>query len=125
MNTTRTSNHRLRLEFIDEERKFFRKLLVLIENMLLTSNLTIEEYDNTFGADADKPEEIAELFKIRGAVVLDYSAELIEILGKATVVSLKSSYFEGRFKLLLGLDEYQAKVLLKELNEAKILGEQS
>ncbi len=111
---------RFSLEFSDTERKFFKKLFVLIDNLLAVSHLSVEEYTAVFGDDIEADEMIA-LFRVRGqSVVLKYPdmAEEVEILKRAINVALRSSYFEGRFKLLLGLTESQAELLLNRLNKA-------
>ena len=112
------SEGRFRLEFGDKERLFFIRLFVLIENMLLEEHLTVEEHTAIFGEDIHKAEAMIAPFRTRGSVVLEYSLEEVEIL-EVVDVALKSSYFEGRFKLLLGLDERYAETLLEQLNEAK------
>ena len=99
------------LEFDDTERKFFRKLLVLIDNMLAVSHLSVEEYTAVFG-DEIEAEEIIALFRARGQGVVLRHPDMVE-----EVEILKSSYFEG-IKLLLGLTESQAELLLNRLNEA-------
>ena len=109
---------RFSLEFDDTERKFFRKLLVLIDNMLAVSHLSVEEYTAVFG-DEVEAEAMIEPFRARGqSVLLEYTAEEVDVLKRAIDVALKSSYFERRFKLLLGLSEHQAKLLLNQLDEA-------
>ena len=119
MNILNTSDNKVKLEFKDKERLFFRRLFVLVENMLATRNLSVEEHIAIFGEDINKAEEMIAPFRTRGSVVLEYSPEEVEILEKAINVTLKSSYFEGRFKLLLGLDELQANGLLSQLSQAK------
>ena len=86
--------------------------------MLLEEHLTVEEYTAIFGEDIHKAEAMIAPFRTRGSVVLEYWLEEVEIL-EVVNVALKSSYFEGRFKLLLGLDERYAEALLEPLNEAK------
>ena len=109
---------RYSFEFNDTERKFFRKLLVLIDNMLAVSHLSVEEYTAVFG-DEIEAEAMIEPFRARGqSVLLEYTAEEVDVLKRATNVALKNSYFEERFKLLLGLTEPQVKLLLNRLNKA-------
>ena len=116
MNILSTSDNKVKLEFKDKEQLFFRRLFVLIENMLATRNLSVEEHTAIFGEYINKAEEMIAPFRTRGSVVLEYSPEEVEILEKAIDVALKSSYFEGRFKLLLGLDEARANRLLSQLS---------
>ena len=110
------SRTKVSFEFEDTERKFFGKLLVLLDNMLAVSHLSVEEYAAVFG---DEAEAVIEPFRARGQnVVLEYTAEEVDVLKRAINVALNSSYFEGRFKLLLGLSEHQAELLLDQMDEA-------
>ncbi len=119
MNALNLSGQIIRLELEDKERLFFRRLFVLIENMLLETHLSVEEHVAIFGENVNRAEEMVMPFRTRGSVILEYSLEEVDMLEKAINVALKSSYFEDRFELLLGLDESRANVLLRQLAEAK------